>query len=58
MGASDKLRNTVEEAKGKVKESVGDAKDDERLQAEGRSDQSKAADIKQAGENVKDAFKR
>jgi uncharacterized protein YjbJ (UPF0337 family) len=57
MGASDKLRNTVEEAKGKVKESVGDAKDDERLQAEGRSDQSKA-DIKQAGENVKDAFKR
>lgn len=56
MGASDKLRNKMDEAKGKAKEAVGDAKDDERLKAEGRSDQSKA-DIKQAGEKAKDAFK-
>ncbi len=44
------------EMKGKVKEKTGQLTDDERLEAEGRADQSKA-DLKQAGENVKDAFK-
>ncbi|MBA3294495.1 MAG: CsbD family protein, partial [Geodermatophilaceae bacterium] len=38
------------------KEHVGDATDNERLENEGRSDQSKA-DLKNAGEKVKDAFK-
>jgi len=56
MGLDDKISNAAEEAKGKVKEGVGKATDDERLEAEGKVDQSKA-NLKQAGENVKDAFK-
>ena len=56
MGIDDKVSNAAEEAKGKVKEGVGKATDDERLEAEGKVDQAKA-NIKQAGEDVKDAFK-
>ena len=41
---------------GKAKEKLGDATDNESLQNEGKKDQSKA-DLKQAGEKVKDAFK-
>jgi uncharacterized protein YjbJ (UPF0337 family) len=41
---------------GKAKEAAGKATDDESLEAEGQMDQSKA-DVKQAGEKVKDAFK-
>jgi uncharacterized protein YjbJ (UPF0337 family) len=57
MGIGDKAENAAEKAAGKAKEAAGRASDDERLEAEGRADQSKA-DLKQAGENVKDAFKR
>lgn len=56
MGTDDKIRNAAEEAAGKVKEGVGKATDDERLEAEGKTDQAKA-DLKQAGEKIKDAFK-
>jgi uncharacterized protein YjbJ (UPF0337 family) len=56
MGIDDKISNTAENAKGKVKEAAGKATDDERLEAEGKADQA-SADIKQAGEKVKDAFK-
>ncbi len=56
MGLDDKIANAAEKAAGKVKEATGRASDDERLEAEGRADQSKA-DIKDAGEKVKDAFK-
>ncbi len=56
MGLDDKISNAAEEAKGKVKEGVGKATDDERLEAEGKVDQGKA-NLKQAGEDVKDAFK-
>lgn len=55
MGADDKIKNTAEDLKGKGKEAVGKATDNERLEAEGRSDQAKA-DIKKAAENVKDAL--
>jgi uncharacterized protein YjbJ (UPF0337 family) len=55
MGLDDKIANTAEDAKGKAKEAAGKATDDERLEAEGKADQSKA-DLKQAGEKVKDAF--
>ncbi|WP_034648135.1 CsbD family protein [Cellulomonas sp. HZM] len=55
MGLDDKIRNTAEEAKGKIKEAAGKATDDEKLEAEGKGDQAKA-DVKQAGEKVKDAF--
>jgi uncharacterized protein YjbJ (UPF0337 family) len=56
MGLDDKLKNATQDATGKIKEGAGRASDDERLEAEGRDDQSKA-DLKQAGEKVKDAFK-
>ena len=56
MGIDDKIDNMSEDAGGKLKEGAGKAVDDERLEAEGKTDQAKA-DIKQAGEKVKDAFK-
>jgi uncharacterized protein YjbJ (UPF0337 family) len=56
MGLDDKLRNAAEDLGGKTKEAVGKGTDDERLEAEGQTDQA-SADLKQAGEKVKDAFK-
>ena len=56
MGLDDKIRNAAEDLGGKAKEAVGKATDNERLEAEGQGDQAKS-DLKQAGENVKDAFK-
>jgi uncharacterized protein YjbJ (UPF0337 family) len=52
----DKIKNTTENVKGEVKEHVGKATDDESMEAEGYADQ-KSADLKQAGEKVKDAFR-
>ncbi|MEV4637713.1 CsbD family protein [Actinoplanes sp. NPDC049548] len=56
MGTDDKIDNKAEELGGKVKEGVGRATDDEKLEAEGKADQS-SSKLKQAGENIKDAFK-
>ncbi len=56
MGNEDKLKNSGEGALGKAKEKLGDATDDKSMENEGKADQSKA-DLKQAGEKVKDAFK-
>ena len=56
MGIDDKISNAAEDAKGKLKEGAGKATDDERLEAEGKADQS-SSKLKQAGENIKDAFK-
>ncbi|MEV4703786.1 CsbD family protein [Actinoplanes sp. NPDC049316] len=56
MGTDDKIDNKAEELGGKVKEGVGRATDDEKLEAEGKTDQS-SSKLKQAGENIKDAFK-
>ncbi len=56
MGLEDKLHNATDDLTGKGKEAAGKATDDERLEAEGKADQSEA-DLKKAGENVKDAFK-
>lgn len=57
MGIDDKARNAAESAKGKAKEAVGDATANDDLENEGRAEQSKA-DVKQAGEKLKDAAKR
>jgi uncharacterized protein YjbJ (UPF0337 family) len=57
MGNDDKIANKGEGMLGKAKESLGDATDNKDLQAEGKADQSKS-DLKQAGEKVKDAFKK
>jgi uncharacterized protein YjbJ (UPF0337 family) len=56
MGLDDKISNTTEKLSGQAKEAAGNATGDEKLQAEGQGDQG-AADLKQAGEKVKDAFK-
>ena len=56
MGTDDKIDNKMEELGGKAKEGVGRATGDEELQAQGEGDQAKS-NIKQAGENIKDAFK-
>jgi uncharacterized protein YjbJ (UPF0337 family) len=56
MSAEDKIKNATESATGKIKEAVGKGSDDERLEAEGKGDKA-SADVKQAGEKVKDAFK-
>jgi uncharacterized protein YjbJ (UPF0337 family) len=56
MGAEDKIKNAAKAAKGKVKEKTGDATDNKDLQAKGQAEES-AADLKQAGEKAKDAFK-
>jgi uncharacterized protein YjbJ (UPF0337 family) len=56
VGIDDKINNKAEDLRGKAKEGVGRATDDEELEAQGRADQGKS-DVKQAGEKIKDAFK-
>ncbi|WP_314649557.1 CsbD family protein [uncultured Microbacterium sp.] len=54
MSGTDDIKNNAEKLAGKVKEGVGKATDNDRLEAEGHADQTDAS-VKQAGENVKDA---
>ena len=56
MSTEKKADNKIDEIAGKVKETVGKAVGNESLTAEGKTQQGKA-NIKQAGEKVKDAFK-
>jgi len=56
MSGLDKLKNSAESAMGSAKEKTGDATGNEDMQAEGQVDKS-SADMKQAGEKVKDVFK-
>ena len=56
MSAADKAENKAEELKGKAKEGVGRATDNEQWEAEGKGEQGKAG-LKQAGEKIKDAAK-
>jgi uncharacterized protein YjbJ (UPF0337 family) len=57
MGWTDKLKNKKDETEGAAKENLGKATGDEQMQREGQSDQS-VSNLKQAGEKVKDAFKK
>ena len=57
MGTDDKVDNKVEDLRGKAKETVGKATGDDALEAQGDRDQRKSS-LKQAGEKVKDAFKK
>lgn len=56
MSTGDKIDNKAEELKGKAKEGVGRATDDQELENQGKVDQVKG-NLKQAGEKVKDVFK-
>ena len=57
MGAENKAANKVTEVRGKIKKKAGQATDYTDLEAEGRAEEAKG-DLKQAGEKVKDAFKK
>ncbi len=57
MSAEDKVKNKIEELGGRAKEAVGKASGDENTRDEGRADQAKSS-LKDAGEKVKDAFKK
>ena len=57
MGLDDKIKNTAQDLTGKAKEAVGKVTDNDKLVAEGQADQVQA-DLKQAGEDVKDAFRK
>ncbi len=57
MSTVDKAKNKAQEAKGHLKDAAGKATKDRSLQAEGKGDKA-AGNLKQAGEQVKDAFKK
>ena len=57
MGTDDKIDNKVEDLGGKAKEAVGKATGDDALEGQGDRDQRRAS-LKDAGEKVKDAFKK
>jgi uncharacterized protein YjbJ (UPF0337 family) len=57
MTASDKAKNSAQVAKGKVKEIAGKATGNDNLRVKGKVDQIKG-NLKDAGEKVKDAFKK
>jgi uncharacterized protein YjbJ (UPF0337 family) len=54
MSTGDKIRHKAEEIKGAAKERIGDATDNESMQAEGAAEKS-AARAKQAGDHIADA---
>jgi uncharacterized protein YjbJ (UPF0337 family) len=53
---TDRAKNKAEELKGTTKERVGDATDNESLQAEGAADKTKGR-AKQVGEDLEDAVR-
>ena len=57
MSATDKAKDKAQAAKGQVKETVGKAIDDPYMEGEGKGEKV-SGNLKQAGEKVKDAFKK
>jgi uncharacterized protein YjbJ (UPF0337 family) len=57
MGAHDKVSNKIDDVAGKAKEGLGKATGDDSTENEGKLDQAKSS-LKDAGEKVKDAFKK
>ncbi len=57
MSAEDKASNKAEDLGGKAKEAFGKLTGDKDTENEGKVDQSKSS-LKDAGEKVKDAFKK
>lgn len=53
MGIADKAKNAAQDLTGKAKEAIGEATNNERLEAEGKADQAEAK-AKKTGENIKD----
>ena len=57
MSGVDKAKNKAQDLGGKAKEAVGKVTGDESTEHEGKGDQAKS-NLKDAGEKVKDAFKK
>ena len=57
MATEDKAAHKATEVKGEVKENLGKVTGDREMEAEGQGDQAKG-NLKQAGDKVKDAFKK
>jgi uncharacterized protein YjbJ (UPF0337 family) len=57
VSATDKVKNKIDDLGGKAKEALGNAAGDHQTRNEGRADQAKAS-LKDAGEKIKDAFKK
>jgi uncharacterized protein YjbJ (UPF0337 family) len=57
MATTDKAKNSAQQAKGKLKKTVGKVSGNDKLRVEGKADQVKG-NVKQAGEKLKDAFKK
>ena len=55
MVNKDQVAGVAKQVKGSIKEAAGKATGNERLEAEGHAEETKA-DLKQAGDKVKDAF--
>ncbi|MER7598793.1 CsbD family protein [Streptomyces hydrogenans] len=56
MSGTEKSKAHAEQAKGKVKETVGRAVGNERMTAEGHAEQTKG-NARQAKEDIKDTFR-
>ena len=56
MSGTDKAKNKIQELAGNAKEAVGKVTGDKSTENKGKADQTKA-NLKDAGEKVKDAFK-
>jgi uncharacterized protein YjbJ (UPF0337 family) len=56
MSLGDKVRNKAQELRGRVKRNAAEVSGAPYLEAEGRADERKA-NLKQAGEKIKDAFR-
>uniref|UniRef100_A0A942Y8X2 CsbD family protein n=1 Tax=Neobacillus citreus TaxID=2833578 RepID=A0A942Y8X2_9BACI len=63
MAGLEDIKNAGEKLAGKAKEAVGNATDNDKLKAEGQTDQAKASakqgvtDVKDAAHGVADSFK-
>ncbi|CAA0101696.1 Uncharacterised protein [Mycolicibacterium vanbaalenii] len=57
MSADDKTSNKIDDLGGKAKEGLGKVTGNEDTENEGKIDQAKSS-LKDAGEKVKDAFKK
>jgi uncharacterized protein YjbJ (UPF0337 family) len=57
MGLGDRIHNAAEKLHGKGKKAAGEASGNERMRAAGKGREVKA-DLKQAGEKIRHAFKR
>ena len=57
MGWGDRIHNAAEKLHGKGKKTAGGASGNQRMRAEGRGQEFRA-DLKQAGEKIRQAFRR